>query len=76
MGRSNSSKQVLSEALALSPVERAELVEQLLTSFEFSPRASIDKLWATEVEERIEAYERGELPTTPAKDVFEKISRK
>jgi putative addiction module component (TIGR02574 family) len=56
-------------------VERAELVENLLTSFEFQSRKKIDALWAKEAENRIDAFERGEMAAIPAKDVFEKIQK-
>ena len=46
---------VLAEALTLSPSERAELVEELLSSFDFPARHEIDVAWASEVEERIDA---------------------
>ena len=68
-------KQILTEALKLPPVERAELVEDLLTSFEFQSRKRIDALWAEEAEDRIDAFERGEMTTTPAKDVFAEIEK-
>jgi putative addiction module component (TIGR02574 family) len=68
-------KQILAEALKLPPVERAELVENLLTSFEFRSREKIDALWAEEVEDRIDAFERGEMATIPAKDVFPEIEK-
>jgi len=55
------SQKILQEALGLSPVERAELVEQILESFEFPARKDIDAAWAQEAEERIDAYERGEI---------------
>lgn len=64
---------VFKQALQLSPVERAELVERILSSFEFSSRHEIDALWAEEAEERIEAYERGDLHSISAEKVFEKI---
>ena len=51
-------RQILVEALKLPPVERAELVENLLTSFEFQSRKTIDALWAEEAEDRIDAFER------------------
>lgn len=73
---SDGSQQVLLQALSLSPIERAELVEQLLTSFEFPSRAYLDEMRSKEAEERVDAYERGEITTTPAATVFEKISRK
>jgi putative addiction module component (TIGR02574 family) len=68
-------KQILSDVLALSPIERAELVESILTSFEFSSREEIDVLWAQEAEDRIDAFERGEISTTSAQDVFSKLNR-
>jgi len=67
------SEQVLHEALDLPPVERAELVEQLLASFDFPARRGIDDLWATEVEDRVDAYEQGEIEAVPIKRVFDKI---
>ena len=68
-------KQVLDETLKLPPTERAELIENLLTSFEFPSRKTIDDLWAKEVESRIDAFERGEINAVPAKEVFEKIEK-
>ena len=69
------SKQILAEAMKLPPVERAELVENLLASFEFQSRRKIDALWAEEAEERIDAFERGEMAAIPARDVFEEIEK-
>lgn len=68
-------KQILAEALELPPVERAELVENLLTSFEFQSRGKIDALWAEEAEYRIDAFERGEMAVIPARDVFKEIEK-
>ena len=50
--------QVLLDALKLS---RAELIEKLLASFSFPDRKSNDELWATEAEDRIDAYGRGDI---------------
>lgn len=68
-------KQILAEALKLPPTERAELVENLLSSFEFQPRKSIDALWAQEAEDRIDAFESGEMTSKPASDVFADIEK-
>ncbi len=68
-------KQILAEALKLPPVERAELVENLLSSFEFQSRKAIDALWAEEVEDRIDAFDGGEMAAIPAKDVFADIEK-
>ena len=67
--------EVLDEALKLGPMERAELVEHILASFEFPERKQIDELWAQEAEDRLESYERGEIQSTPAKKVFDDIDR-
>jgi putative addiction module component (TIGR02574 family) len=67
-------EQVLEEALKFSPVERAKLVERLLASFEFHSRKTIDVLWAQEAEDRIDAFERGEMNAIPAGKVFEEFS--
>lgn len=66
-------EKVLNEALQLSPVERALLVEQLLSSFELPERKTLDDLWGKEAENRIDAYEKGLIHSTPARDIFRKI---
>ncbi len=66
---------VLDEALKLGPIERAELVEQILASFEFTERRQIDALWAREAEDRIDGYESGDIPSTPASKVFDDIDQ-
>lgn len=73
---SRQGKQILAEALNLPPIERAKIVEELLSSFEFPSRKTIDELWAQEAESRIDAYERGEIIAIPAKLVFEKIEKR
>jgi putative addiction module component (TIGR02574 family) len=72
---STEGKRILNDALELPPVERAELVEELLSSFDFPARKEVDALWAKEAEDRIEAYERGETKSRPAGEVFETLDR-
>jgi len=69
-------QQVLEEAVGLPPIERAELVEGIISSFDFPARADIDAAWAREAEDRIDAYERGDIAGIPASKVFEKIEKK
>ena len=68
--------QVCDEAMRLSPYERIELIENLFFSLE-SPdeRSRIDELWAKEAEDRLSAYEAGEMETVPASDVFDKVNQ-
>jgi putative addiction module component (TIGR02574 family) len=66
---------ILAEALELPPTARAELVENLLSSFEFQGRDAINALWAQEAENRIDAFERGEITSIPVKDIFNEIEK-
>ena len=68
--------QVLLDALKLSPVEGAELIEKPLASFSFPDRKAIDELWAAEAEDRIDAYERGEIKSKTAAEVFVRIANR
>ena len=70
------SEQILREALALPPQERAELVDQLLATFQSPPDPHIDEMWAREAEDRLDAYDRGELKAVPAEEVFSRIRQR
>jgi putative addiction module component (TIGR02574 family) len=52
------------------PEERAHLAEVLLESLRGSPLSEIETEWEREIEKRVAAFERGELQTYPAEDVF------
>jgi putative addiction module component (TIGR02574 family) len=71
----HSKLQVLSDALTLPPIERAELIDALFFSFDTTDRSRLDRLWGAEVENRIDAYERGEFSTTPAETVFSRLDQ-
>ena len=68
-------QRILTEAMALPPMDRAELVEQLLASFDFPARAEIDAAWSTEADDRLRAYERGDIEALPAEGVFRRIQQ-
>ncbi|WP_319764784.1 addiction module protein [Maridesulfovibrio sp.] len=65
---------ITDQALQLAPVQRAELIESLLASFD-SRRKSIDSKWAVEAESRIDAYEQGKVDSVPADEVFDRLGR-
>ena len=67
------SAEVLAHALKLPADERAELADEVLASLLPEHDPKIEALWAEEAEQRIDAYERGELRAVPAEDVFRKI---
>ena len=62
-------KQLEEQALALTAEERAKLVETLLEALH-SPIFDTEKAWAEVIAQRIEAFDRGEISTYSAEDVF------
>ena len=62
---------ILEHVLLLKPVEKAELIDQLLSSID-KPDREIDQLWAKEAECRINAYERGQIKAVSLEKVLEK----
>ncbi len=69
-------KQILKRAVKLPVIDRAELAEEILTSFDFPEREKIDALWAKEAEVRVHALSAGRVKTKSAKQVFDGIQRK
>ena len=68
-------KELEQQVHALSAEERARLAEVLLESLQESPLADIEAAWEREIEERVAAYDRGELQTFSAEDVFAEARR-
>jgi putative addiction module component (TIGR02574 family) len=69
-------ERVLNDALSLSPIERAELIQRLFQSFDVSKDNHIDPAWTEEIESRVEAYDKGLLTASPAEDVLARINRR
>jgi len=68
-------KELEQQAKALTPEERARLAEVLLESIQDAPIADIKDAWDREIEQRVAAYDRGELQTISAEDVFAETRR-
>lgn len=62
-------KSIEEQARALSAVDRARLAESMLESL-YTSIAEIKALWAEEIEERVSAFDRGEITSYPAEEVF------
>ena len=60
---------------ALVPEERSRLVELLLESLHEPPLSEIEAAWDKEIERRVAVYERGEMETFAAEDVFAEARR-
>lgn len=63
--------EILRDALALEPTEKAELIDKLLSSLD-RPDSELDAAWAKEVETRIDAYERGATKAVALERVLER----
>ena len=63
--------QVFNEALTLMPSDRAELIDKLLVSLDKSDH-EIEKHWAKEAEDRIDAYDQGKIKSISLEEVFKK----
>lgn len=72
---SPSATRILSDSLVLSPIERAELIDKLLRSFEPPEDTAVADAWKAEVESRIDAYEAWKVPADSAEAVFARINK-
>lgn len=66
---------VLKEALELPAIERAGLVNRLLSSLD-TPDKTIDEVWQKEIGERIQAYEAGKMETVSVEEILAKYKAK
>lgn len=67
---------VLQEALRLSAVERAELIEALFRSFDKGGNQGADALWAKEAESRIDAYDARKMKADSVDNALKRINDK
>ena len=67
-------KELERQARQLAAEERAELAETLIESLH-SSIAEIEAAWAKEIEDRVAAFDRGEMPAYSAEDVFAEARR-
>lgn len=67
------SEKITNDALSL-PVEfRLELIDMLLKSLNIPTKPEIDKLWASEAEQRIDEIDNGSAQLVDGNDVFSRI---
>jgi putative addiction module component (TIGR02574 family) len=62
---------IFKEALTLSPSEKAQLIDKLISTLDKSDK-EIDELWAKEAEDRIDAYDRGKIKAIFLEKVLQK----
>jgi putative addiction module component (TIGR02574 family) len=62
---------ILKETSKLTPIEKAQLIDKLISNLD-KPDKEIDELWATEVEDRLDAYDRGRIKAISLERVLQK----
>ena len=67
-------QEILDRALKLSAIEKARLVDELLSSLD-KPDEAIDALWRQEVEDRIRAFNTGHLRAVSLEQVLAKYRK-
>jgi len=60
---------------SLSPENRVRLVDLLLASLQEPDAADAEAAWQAEIDRRLDEYERGDVTSIPAEDVFAKASQ-
>ena len=70
-----SKEELFTEAINLSPMDKAKLVEYVLSSFNFQAREDVDSLWAVEAEDRVTAIKNGDIKTISMEEVFSSLER-
>jgi putative addiction module component (TIGR02574 family) len=62
---------ILEEASKLTPIEKAQLIDKLISNLD-KPDKEIDELWATEAEDRLDAYDQGRIKAISLERVLQK----
>lgn len=65
---------VLKNALELPTLDRASLIDRLLSSLD-QPDEQIDDLWRSEVEDRLKAYKAGKIKSVSLKEALSKYRK-
>ena len=67
------SQELLQTALALPEGERAEIAASLIRSLDTETDEDLDAVWASEIQRRVEAIDRGEVRLIPWDDVMREL---
>jgi len=64
-------QEIYEEIMTMKPAQKAELIDKLILSLDI-PNQKVEEQWKDEVENRVKAYESGEIATVSTKEVFQK----
>jgi hypothetical protein len=67
-------EEIFVDVSPLNSTDKIELVDKILTSLNPIDN-SMEAIWSKEIEERVEAYDRGLLSSVSSSDVFAKYHR-
>ena len=66
--------EIFSDILPLSHTDKLLLVDRILASL-YPANKGVEKIWKDEAEERLEAYDQGNISAADEKDIFLKYKR-
>jgi len=69
-------EQIYKKAVNLNPIDRAELIEKLFSTFSQNQNPKIEQAWKKEVVRRKEAYENGDIEASSMENVFERLAKR
>ena len=67
--------ELAAQGAALAPEARSRLIDLLLASLHEAPLADVEAAWDVEVEQRLEAYDRGEVQAIDGEAVLAEARR-
>lgn len=73
---SKATDDILTNAMRLSPTERAELAAALLASLDGEPEEAVEAAWAVEIQRRVERVRSGTAKGRSWTDVRERLERR
>jgi len=62
------------EALRLTPLEKAQIIDALWQSLDSAEREGIDRAWLAESQDRLKAFRAGELKAVDGEETLRSIA--
>lgn len=66
----------MDSVLLISPFERAQLIDTLWQSLDPAHQSEIDQAWLEESNDRLNAYQRGEIEVVDGESVLSELKEK
>jgi hypothetical protein len=69
-------EQVFEKAVDLNPIDKAELIEKLFSTFSSNTDTVVEGKWKEEASRRRLAYDKGEIPSDTIENVFDRLAQR